>query len=744
MDGHQHRPGRLKQQNKPHKSRFSSKGRLKVTAKGRVESTHRNGLKQSAVVSKEKMKEKQKQRQQQKKLATQHQQRLGKKDGPPKIIGFVPLSKEVSTKKVTDLVLESQEVKHSGSFIQTLILKDFKKQIKIIEAQNNLNSVLEVSKITDLLIFVINAEEGIDESGKNIITLLRAQGIPSCMFVIQNLNKFNAKKQKEVKNQITKSIETEFAGDHKIVSCDTKTEAKMLCRWMNEHKIKDLNWKAIRPYVLVDKWSFTENKDKKGTLQIYGHLRGRELSANHLVYLPKFGTCQISKITSVSDNFQKDFKEVISVPDENQESLVSELIPDPLEGEQTWPTDEELMPPPKLGKKKTTQEEWLLDDEEEGDFEEEEEEEGDEDLFEGLEEDEEMYDDEEEDDNFSEIQSDMQSQIDTKFDLNADETMEDDIREEERQQYLQMKKLSEEDQQFPDEFELSPNQPARIRLQKYRGLKSFRTSPWDPKENLPIDYAKIYQFKDFKLTQKRVLNKNQGVEVDRYYCIEILNVPSFFQEIYAKELLTVYGLLKHEQKKSMMHFQIRKVIGNDDPIKSKDELYCHVGFRTFKCNPIFSEYNPRFKKHKFERFLQQQIFYCASFYAPITYTPAPILIFKKDSITNQFKLLASGTTLGANPDRIVLKKIVLSGHPFKIHKRQAVVRFMFYSPEDIKWFKPVELWTKKGRHGIIKESLGTHGYMKCLFDDVVQGNDTICLSLYKRVYPKWTTEETSL
>ena len=35
MDGHQHRAGRLKQQNKPHKTRFASKGRLKVTTKGK-------------------------------------------------------------------------------------------------------------------------------------------------------------------------------------------------------------------------------------------------------------------------------------------------------------------------------------------------------------------------------------------------------------------------------------------------------------------------------------------------------------------------------------------------------------------------------------------------------------------------------------------------------------------------------------------------------------------------------------
>jgi hypothetical protein len=78
-------------------------------------------------------------------------------------------------------------------------------------------------------------------------------------------------------------------------------------------------------------------------------------------------------------------------------------------------------------------------------------------------------------------------------------------------------RAAEEDQVFPDEVDTPRHIPARTRFQRYRGLKSFRTSPWDPYENLPVEYAKVFQFENWNGTRKRVETegKEGGVRVSR-------------------------------------------------------------------------------------------------------------------------------------------------------------------------------------------------------------------------------------
>jgi len=188
---------------------------------------------------------------------------------------------------------------------------------------------------------------------------------------------------------------------------------------------------------------------------------------------------------------------------------------------------------------------------------------------------------------------------------------------------------------------------------------------------------------------------------------------------------------------SVVNVALKKHSLFTEPIKSKERLIFHVGCRRYYAEPIFSAHTNG-QKFKYERFLgddgQATV---ATFYAPITYAPASVTVFKEYSDGSQ-KLAATGSLLSVNADRLVIKRIVLSGHPFKINSRSAVVRYMFFERDDIQWFKPVELRTKYGRKGHIREPLGTHGHMKCIFDRPIKSQDTVLMNLYKRVFPKWS------
>lgn len=51
-------------------------------------------------------------------------------------------------------------------------------------------------------------------------------------------------------------------------------------------------------------------------------------------------------------------------------------------------------------------------------------------------------------------------------------------------------------------------------LTRYRGLKSFRNSSWDPSENLPDEYSRVFKFENFKKTFNSIVNsKADGAKV---------------------------------------------------------------------------------------------------------------------------------------------------------------------------------------------------------------------------------------
>ncbi|PKY39724.1 DUF663-domain-containing protein [Rhizophagus irregularis] len=760
-----HRAGSLKQSNKPFKSKHATKGTIRDKTKGK---TNRKPIKHSSAnlrsITRVDRRNAAKLEQQKKREEVLKENRFFEgRHGTPKIVAVIPLCTDVNSYSAVKSIYSSIGVQDPPILkgVAQLNAERFKQKIQFVLLERNFVDILDACKVADYVLFVVSAEVEVDNFGELCLKAMQSQGLPTVITTAMHMEKIPQKKRNDVKKSLLSYMRYFFPDEEKIHSVDQIQDALNVLRTICTQRPKPILWRDIRPYMLAEELVYEANDE--GTLKVTGYSRSVPFSANRLVHLQNFGDFQLNQITaSRKGDDDKDSEEKIQVlhvaDPELQDTLISENEPNFMENEQTWPTEEEMAgiedniletTPKKTVKRvpkgtSSYQAAWIVDSGSDNDDEDYTDEDGDINMT--FENDARKLSAEEEIDNENEEEYE-EIEVETRTSTLNDPKLDPEEEAKQLKDYLaNREKQNRDDLEFPDEVDTPLDIAARTRFQRYRGLQSFRTSPWDPMENLPIDYARIFQFENYQKTKHRVINDagvgGCGIKGARI-TLHILNVPKEVADSYDQSRpFTIFGLLENEHKTSVMNFVVTRNSDYNEPIRSKDPLILCCGFRRYLASPIYSQ-NTQGKGtnnvHKFERFLNPGVTCVASIYGPIQFGHSPIMLFKDNGNVNAPILVATGSFLSSDPKRIIAKRIILTGHPYKIHKKSAVIRYMFFNPEDVLWFKPVQLTTKYGRIGHIRESLGTHGYMKCVFDSPITQQDTVMMNLYKRIFPKWNT-----
>ncbi|KAH9490307.1 ribosome biogenesis protein tsr1 [Bulinus truncatus] len=768
----------LKQKNKSHNhGKHRSKRNLKRESHGKV------NVKQ--LTKEKKMKEILRSEAAQKRMTDRGEafdEKRGAASPPPRLVVIVSLHKTVSTTDIENLMQEADPsaVCHSDKGVLHVCAGKLKSRLSFYTPEyGQFQALLDAAKVADVVLFVVG-QNGMDTYGEHCLNCVMGQGLPASIFACQGMLNLSKKKLSDAKKKIDKQIEKSFPGS-KVRNIDSWQDAQALWRMMANLALKEVHFRDTRPYLLAEEIQFepsnneVEDEDTEeetlGTLKLTGYLRGQSLDVNKLIHLPGWGDFQMIQIDQLEDPHplvlkgNKDRRKKGEGADEemkeekvksfciakatNPESLQSEVIPDEMDQEQTWPTAEELGENKSVKVKRLKgvsdyQSKWILDLEDNN---------KDDDDGESSEEDIAM-DEEMKAEDKSPVGSDVENadqddNLDamTETEVDENENYDDQLDlDEEKKMYERMKE-ERLHVHFPDEVDTPVDAPARTRFARYRGMDSFQTTVWDPNDCLPFDYARIYRvtrhhYKRLRKISMQINTENDDsenllAEPGNYITVYIKDVPKPCSESFRSGLpATLFGLFSNEQKMTLISTLISRESHFKAPVKAKDPLIFQIGFRRFSACPIFSEHSFQ-NKFKMERFLPQQNFIVASMYAPIMFAPAPVLVFR-ENIMQKCDLVAKGSLLPLDTNRIIIKRVVLSGAPFKINKRSVVVRYMFFNREDIDYFKPIELRTKYGKRGHIKQALGTHGHMKCTFNGQLKSEDTILMNLYKRVYPKWS------
>ena len=718
---HRHRPGPLKQQNRPHKKSRLTKG----------DSTKTPGLSSTrgavSLGRKERRNRANQIRKNKRELIVLEKRAHGLSGSPPHLLLLVPMAGDIQLEEVCRL-LQGQEA-------ATFYCAGVKQRFTVSSAPyGQLYPLLDLAKACDSLLFIFSVSEPISEWAEQVLSVLMAQGLPTPCHVVRGLDTVPPKDRSQTRNAVSAVVHNLLPVDSKLFPLDSRSDADCLLRALSQQKRRSLAYRDNRSQLYGELSGYDVTMH---SLSVRGYLRGKPLSPNQLLHVPGAGDFQISLIETSPDpcpfggnsrggGMESEGESVRLVPDpELQASLDPEAQVDPMEGEQTWPTGEELKSI--LKPEKSYQSSWIPEAAGDGS--------GSEGESEGARGGGEDSGSEDHLSLGSEAESDSGmtdtwTMDTTDYDRTCDPSAE--------REQLEKMRAQREEAMFPDEVDTPVDTPARVRFQKYRGLQSFRSSPWDRSENLPPEYGRIFKFQNFRATQKRVLGRTaegQEAAAGLYVTVHLRDFPADLVPLLPPSLV-LFSLLQFEQKMSLMHFAVKRA-SCEEVVQSKDRLLLQVGCRRYSASPIYSQHCPG-DKHKFERFFRGGGTYVASVYAPITFPSCPVLLFTPPSQASPPHLVATGTVLAAGPDRITCKRIILSGHPLRIHRRSAVVRYMFFGREDIDWFRPVQLRTKQGRVGNIKEALGTHGHMKCTFDKQLKAQDTVLMHLYKRVYPKWS------
>lgn len=198
-----------------------------------------------------------------------------------------------------------------------------------------------------------------DEWGEKVLALAMAQGIPTPVVVTMDIEGIHPKKRTTEKQNVQKLI-SKWLPEEKVVQLDKTSDGLNLLRRIGNQKLNVIHHREKRPYMLAEEVDFTPDAEgENGTLKISGYLRGMPLNVNGLVHITGLGDFQMSRIDGLDDphpltlgkeNTKPDIMEaevtklsVLQAADPSkQESLVTENVPNLMDAEQTWPTEEEI------------------------------------------------------------------------------------------------------------------------------------------------------------------------------------------------------------------------------------------------------------------------------------------------------------------------------------------------------------------------------------------------------------------
>lgn len=170
------------------------------------------------------------------------------------------------------------------------------KRLTLFEVRADIHQFIDASKISDLVIFVIDASVGLEMETFEFLSLLMSHGLSKVMCAVTNVDKSGNQKQlksikKRIWAEICPGIKFFYLGkmhNGRYVDSDLSN----LCRVLGVMKYRPIEWKCTHPHIVVDKID--------GAF-VYGYARGGGIKKDMDVHIPGFGDTRMMEIEVLAD-----------------------------------------------------------------------------------------------------------------------------------------------------------------------------------------------------------------------------------------------------------------------------------------------------------------------------------------------------------------------------------------------------------------------------------------------------------